>query len=105
MSDLRVDLYGRTIGTLVGVRDRFDFHADAAAVDHYGVASSVLSLSAPLLRNPPSIDVSRRRNFFEELLPEQAARSQLASRERIEARNTMALLRRFGLDTAGAVQV
>ena len=105
MSDLSVELYGERIGTLSGTRDRFDFTADHSAMDRWGIASPILSFAVPLLTSPPPREVSRRRNFFEELLPESAARALLAGRERIDTDNTMALLRRFGLDTAGAVQV
>lgn len=105
MSELIVELYGDPIGRLVGERDRFDFQTHPEALNRYGALSTVLSVSLPLSSHPNPRDLELRRNFFEEILAEGRIRAQLGRNARIDAENTMALLRRYGRDVAGAVQI
>lgn len=105
MAELEVHLYGQLLGHLVGERDKFDFVATRSALEGFGVGSTILSLAIPLSVSPRTALVGERRNFFEELLPEGRHRTRLAGNARIDESNTMALLRRYGRDVAGAVQI
>ncbi|WP_223359434.1 type II toxin-antitoxin system HipA family toxin [Leifsonia sp. ZF2019] len=104
MSELVVELYGRRIGVLTGERDSFDFTPDADAMRHYGVGSTALSIAVPLA-TPRSDGLALRRNFFEEILAEGRIRERLGANARLDAENTVGLLKRYGRDVAGAVQI
>lgn len=105
MSPLTVELYGVKVGALIGERDDFAFIADPAAIERFGLGSTVLSIAIPLFERSRLRDQARERNFFEELLSEGAVRAQLAANARVDANNTMALLARYGRDVAGALQI
>lgn len=106
MPDLEVHIYGTHVGNLVGDSWRdFDFVATPAAVERFGVGSTVLSESVPLVPHQPRGRAARRRVFFDELLPEGAARQRLADRARVTTADTLGLLAAYGRDVAGAVQV
>ncbi len=106
MPSLEVHLYETHVGDLVGDSWRdFDFVAMGAAIDRFGVGSTVLSESVPLVPRQPRGKAARRRVFFDELLPEGAARQRLADRARVTPMDTLGLLASYGRDVAGAVQV
>jgi serine/threonine-protein kinase HipA len=106
MPRLEVHLYETHIGDLVGDSWRdFDFVATGAALDRFGVGSTVLSESVPLVPRQPRGKAARRRGFFDELLPEGAARQRLADRARVTTTDTLGLLTAYGRDVAGAVQI
>ena len=106
MPSLEVHLYQTHVGDLVGNSWRdFDFVAMGAAIDRFGVGSTVLSESVPLVPRQPRGKAARRRMFFDELLPEGAARQRLADRARVTPMDTLGLLAAYGRDVAGAVQV
>ena len=106
MPSLEVHLYETHVGDLVGNSWRdFDFVAMGAAIDRFGVGSTVLSESVPLVPRQPRGKAVRRRMFFDELLPEGAARQRLADRARVTPMDTLGLLAAYGRDVAGAVQV
>lgn len=105
MTQLRVDLYGRQIGTIEGARASFDFEADPEAVRVHGVGSTILSFAVPLTPTPRPSDRAVRANFFEEVLAEGPARKRLGGNARIDEDNTIALLSRYGRDVAGALQI
>jgi serine/threonine-protein kinase HipA len=106
MPRLDVHLYETHIGDLVGESWRdFDFVATGAALDRFGVGSTVLSESVPLVPRQPRGKAARRRVFFDELLPEGAARQRLADRARVTTTDTLGLLAAYGRDVAGAVQI
>ena len=106
MPSLEVHLYETHVGDLVGNSWRdFDFVAMGAAIDRFGVGSTVLSESVPLVPRQPRGKAVRRRVFFDELLPEGAARQRLADRARVTPMDTLGLLAAYGRDVAGAVQV
>lgn len=106
MPSLEVHLYETHVGDLVGDSWRdFDFVAMGAAIDRFGVGSTVLSESVPLVPRQPRGKAARRRVFFDELLPEGAARQRLADRARVTPMDTLGLLAAYGRDVAGAVQV
>ena len=106
MPSLEVHLYETHVGDLVGNSWRdFDFVAMGAAIDRFGVGSTVLSESVPLVPRQPRGKAARRRVFFEELMPEGAARQRLADRARVTPMDTLGLLAAYGRDVAGAVQV
>ncbi|WP_167052286.1 HipA domain-containing protein [Salinibacterium sp. ZJ77] len=105
MTELRVDLYGVRIGTLVGERERFDFLAHRDGLERFGVGSKVMSVAVPLLRRSRKDGLAQRRAFFEEVLAEGGVRSTLAGNAKLDADNTLGLLARYGRDTAGALQI
>lgn len=106
MPSLEVHLYGAHVGDLVGDSWRdFDFVATEAGVRRFGVGSTVLSESVPLLPRQPRGKAPRRRVFFDELLPEGVTRQRLAERARVATTDTLGLLAAYGRDVAGAVQV
>ena len=106
MADLVVELYGVVLGHLVGTDWRsFDFHAAPEAIEGFGLGSTVLSESIPLAAVPPPRGASRRRNFFSELLPEGRLLTRLSSQAGLEANDVIGMLRRYGRDLAGALQI
>lgn len=106
MPSLEVHLYGVHVGDLVGKSWRdFDFVATDAGVRDFGVGSTVLSESVPLLPRQPRGKAARRRIFFDELLPEGVSRQRLAERARVSTTDTLGLLAAYGRDVAGAVQM
>lgn len=106
MPDLEVHLYETHVGDLVGESWRdFDFVPTAEAIERFGVGSTALSESVPLVPRQPRGKAARRRVFFDELLPEGAARQRLADRARVTTTDTLGLLAAYGRDGAGAVQV
>jgi len=101
-----VHLYGTHVGDLAGHSWRdFDFTVTSAALERFGVGSTVLSEAVPLVPRQPRGKAARRRNFFDELLPEGAARQRLADRARITPTDTLGMLAAYGRDVAGAVRV
>lgn len=106
MPDLEVHLYETHVGDLVGDSWRdFEFAPTAEAIERFGVGSTVLSESVPLVPRQPRGKAARRRIFFDELLPEGAARQRLADRARVTTTDTLGLLAAYGRDVAGAVQI
>jgi len=106
MPRLEVWLYGIKVGELTGSSWRdFDFTATPEALARFGVLSTVLSESVPFTVRPVQGRAARRRNFFEELLPEDLNRVRLAEQAGVEAGDTVGLLRRYGRDVAGAVEI
>lgn len=105
MVDLVVDLYGHRIGMLGEARGSFDFEAEPEAISRYGVGSSILSFAVPLVSSPRPGDAARRRNFFDEILPEGRARMRLAGNARLAPDYTIGMLARYGRDVAGAVKI
>ena len=106
MPSHEVRLYGLTVGHLVGESWRdFDFVTSPEAIERFGLGSTVLSESVPLVEHRPRGKAARRRNFFDELLPEGSTRQRLADRARVSISDTLGLLAAYGRDAAGAVQV
>ena len=105
MGDLSVELGGELVGHLVQKRNNFDFEAERAAVDSHGLQSLVLSRAVPLLWRSPPADAGLRRNFFAELLPEGDARERLALEAKVRKGDVVAMLRAYGRDVAGALQI
>ena len=105
MGELNVDLYGLRIGRLLGTRREFDFVADPDAIAAYGISSRILSFAVPLTTSPRPDETAMRRNFFDEVLAEGRARTRLAANARLDDENTFSLLRRYGRDVAGAMQI
>jgi len=106
MPSLEVHLYGVHVGDLVGGSWRdFDFVSTNAGVRAFGLGSTVLSESVPLLPRQPRGKAARQRNFFDELLPEGVTRQRLAERARVSTTDTLGILAAYGRDVAGAVQV
>lgn len=102
---LAVELYGERLGILSGDDRRFDFAADRAAIDRFGLGSTVLSESVPLNAVTRSGGWQRRQNVFIELLPEGDLRDYLAAEAGVRPWQHLALLSAFGRDVAGAVQL
>lgn len=103
---LRVELHGELLGHLVTGRGRdFDFEATADALRTHGLGSRVLSLAVPLSARGGRTQRALRTNYFAELLPEGDALERLAREARILPDDVIAMLRLYGRDVAGAVQV
>jgi HipA-like protein len=83
----------------------FDFVADPAALEKYGLGSQVLSVAVPLLRSSTGGKADRRRNYFAELLPEGESLERLASDLRVPTNDVLRLLAQFGGDVAGAAEI
>lgn len=105
MSELNVDLYGTTVGVLIGERSEFSFVPSYEGIERFGLGSTMLSIAVPLLETDARGSGARQRNFFEELLSKGSVRSQLAANARLDDSNTLGLLTRYGRDVAGALQV
>lgn len=105
MGDLVVELYGQRIGVLRGDWRTFDLIPDPAAVACFGLDSTVLSLAVPLQVRSTRARAPIRRNFFAELLPEGRMRTRLAQTAGVPEHDTIGLLRRYGRDVAGALQI
>ncbi|MCL3860801.1 HipA domain-containing protein [Actinotalea sp. K2] len=106
MGDLRVELYGTLMGHLVG-RDRrtVDFRSAPEGVHRYGLGSTMLSESIPLELVPSRSRADRRRSWFAELLPEGRVLARLAQAADLSENDVPGLLRAYGRDVAGAVQI
>jgi serine/threonine-protein kinase HipA len=106
MGELSVHLYGHPVGVLTGGdRRTFDFRTTDATFERFDVLSTILSEAIPLRRQPDRRTVARRRNFFAELLPEGPALEAMAERARVDRHDVLGLLRRYGRDVAGALEV
>ncbi|WP_336084661.1 type II toxin-antitoxin system HipA family toxin [Nocardia sp. SSK8] len=105
MGDLTVELYGTRVGTLTGTTRDYDFVADVEAIDTFGLDSTILSLAVPLAAVPTRARRSRRQNFFRELLPEGRMLTRMAEAADLGERDVIGLLRRYGRDVAGAIQI
>ena len=105
MTDLVVELYGVRAGTLRGARASLDFVADRAAIDAFGLDSLVLSVAVPLAVVPARARKERRQNFFRELLPEGRLLTRLAQEVGVADHDVAGLLRAYGRDVAGALQI
>lgn len=105
MADLIVELYGTRIGTLAGSWRTFDFVPDREAVAAFGLDSQMLSVAIPLALVPTRAGKNQRQNFFRELLPEGRMLDHLARTAQVPGHDTIGLLRRYGRDVAGALQI
>ncbi|WIM06273.1 MAG: HipA domain-containing protein [Candidatus Nitricoxidivorans perseverans] len=101
MSRLRVLANGDLVGLLDVTAGRWSFDYDA------GWNAYALSPSFPLATRTyqDSADIRPVEWFFENLLPEGRLRELIASRDRIDPKDTWALLLRHGQDTAGALSL
>lgn len=105
MADLVVELYGTRAGVLVGDWRTFDLVCAPDAVQVFGIDSPILSVAIPLAVVPTRAHKERRRNFFQELLPEGRMLSRLAQEARLPEQDAIGLLRKYGRDVAGALQI
>jgi serine/threonine-protein kinase HipA len=105
MADLVVELYGTRAGVLSGTWRTFDFLPDAAAVERFGIDSPVLSVAIPLTAVAVRSRKERRQNFFRELLPEGRMLTRLAQQAGLAEQDVIGLLRSYGRDVAGALQI
>src|ERR1700685_2489500 len=93
MADLVVELYGTRAGVLSGTWRTFDFLPDAAAVERFGIDSSVLSVAIPLTAVAVRSRKERRQNFFRELLPEGRMLTRLAQQAGLAEQGVIGVLR------------
>ena len=105
MADLVVELYGTRAGLLRGTWRTFDFLPDPAAVARFGIDSPVLSVAIPLTVVAVRSRKERRQNFFRELLPEGRMLTRLAQQASLPEQDVIGLLRTYGRDMAGALQI
>jgi serine/threonine-protein kinase HipA len=105
MADLVVELYGAHVGSLVGNWRMVDLRIDPAFVERFGIDSPIISVAIPLTAVPVRARRERRQNFFKEMLPEGRMLTRLAQEAGVEAYDVVGLLRRFGRDVAGAIQI
>ena len=105
MADLVVELSGARVGRLSGDWRTFDFVADPHAIERYGIDSLVISVAMPLAAISNRARRDRRQNFFHELLPEGQMLRQLAQQAGVPPHDVIGLLRAFGRDLAGALQI
>lgn len=106
MPELRVELYGREVGTLAGADWRtFDFRTSPSVFEHFSLGSTVLSESVPLVPVHNRAKAGRRRNFFAELLPEGRILTAMARLAGVPERDVVGFLRTYGRDVAGALQI
>ncbi len=105
MADLVVELYGTRIGRLAGGWRTFDFIPDPGAIEVFGLDSQILSVAIPLAPMPTRTGKRLRQNFFAELLPEGRMLSAMAQQSGIPIQDVLGLLRNFGRDVAGALQL
>jgi serine/threonine-protein kinase HipA len=105
MADLVVELYGTRAGVLAGTWRDFDFLPDPAAAIRFGIDSPILSAAIPLTVAAVRSRKQRRQNFFRELLPEGRMLSRLAQRAGLVEQDVIGLLRAYGRDVAGALQI
>jgi serine/threonine-protein kinase HipA len=105
MTDLFVELYGTRAGTLTGTWRTFDFLPDVAAVTRFGIDSPILSVAIPLTVVAVRSRKERRQNFFRELLPEGRMLTRLAQQADLAEQDVIGLLRAYGRDVAGALQI
>jgi serine/threonine-protein kinase HipA len=105
MADLVVELYGTSTGVLRGTWRTFDFVPDAAAVVKFGIDSPIFSVAIPLTVVAVRSRRERRQNFFRELLPEGRMLTRLAQQAGVAEQDVIGLLRSYGRDVAGALQI
>lgn len=101
MSKLRVTANGTLVGTLAVIGGRWSFNY----APDWGAYALSPSLPLATREHQDSGDVRLVEWFFENLLPEGRLRELIASRDRIDPRDTWALLIRHGQDTAGALSL
>ncbi|MGH3207596.1 MAG: type II toxin-antitoxin system HipA family toxin [Trebonia sp.] len=105
MADLVVELYGARAGVLRGTWRTFDFLSDPAAAVEFGIDSPILSVAIPLAVVAVRSRRERRQNFFRELLPEGRMLTRLAEQAGVGEQDVIGLLRAYGRDVAGALQI
>jgi len=105
VADLVVELYGTRAGVLTGTWRTFDFAPDPAAVARFGIDSPILSVAIPLTVVSVRSRKDRRQNFFRELLPEGRMLARLAQQAGLVEQDVTGLLRTYGRDVAGALQI
>jgi serine/threonine-protein kinase HipA len=105
MADLVVELYGTRIGELSGAWRTFDFVPDPAAVAQFGIDSTILSVAIPLTAVAVRSRKARRQIFFRELVPEGRMLARLAQQAGLIDQDVIGLLRAYGRDIAGAIQI
>jgi serine/threonine-protein kinase HipA len=105
MADLVVELYGTRVGVLSGPWRTFDFVLDPAAVARFGIDSTILSVAIPLTAVAVRSRKARRQIFFRELVPEGRMLTRLAQQAGVIDQDVIGLLRAYGRDIAGALQI
>lgn len=105
MSELAVHLYGVHMGALVGEWRNFDFAVSNEAIRAFGIDSTIMSMAIPLAPIPNRARKAQRQNFFRETLPEGRMLTRLAAEAHTAERDVIGLLRAYGRDTAGALQI
>ncbi|MCL2882076.1 MAG: HipA domain-containing protein [Coriobacteriia bacterium] len=106
MTRLAVTLYDTLIGYLSPDNaGSFDFAAAPEAFERFSLLSPILSVAVLLSPQPSRHHARRRRNFFDELMPEGRNLTWLARQARLDEADTFGLLAHYGLDVAGALMI
>lgn len=105
MTALQVDLHGERIGAITGDNRAFDFQFDAGVVARFGAGSAALSVGMLVAHPLTRTHRQRRQTFFEELVPEGRNREWLCSQAGLAYGDLIGILRRYGRDIAGAIEV
>ncbi|MDF2442347.1 MAG: serine/threonine-protein kinase HipA [Subtercola sp.] len=101
-----MQVYGSVIGHVEGSDSRtYDFTASAEGVARFGANSRVLSVVIPLVTVPTRQYISRRRTWFEGLLPEGNQLDFMLSQSGLRRGDTLGFLAHYGRDIAGAVEL
>lgn len=103
---LAVELYDTLVGTIEGTgSSSFDFFTSEVGTQRFGTNSLVLSVTIPFSEKLARHHARRRRNWFEELLPEGDQLAYMLAQGGIQRGDTLSFLARYGRDVAGALQV
>jgi len=102
---LAIELYDTHIGELTGTGRSADFTPSVAGIQKFGANSMVLSASIPLTTTMPKNRSARRRNWFEELLPEGDQYEYMLQQSGLRRGDTLSFLAHYGRDIAGALQI
>jgi serine/threonine-protein kinase HipA len=105
MSHLNVELYGVQLGRLVPEHRSFAFEVNPSVFEHYPLSTTIMSLSVPLSMKLTAAQKRRSIIFFEELLPEGRNLTWLLQTLPIDERNTYGFLKKYGMDSAGALLI
>ena len=105
MSKLNVELYGHLLGYITEKTNNIHFEVNPDIFRNYPIATTIMSVSVPLIPRLTNIQNKRAANFFSELLPEGKNLDWLTLGLPPKKRTTFGLLKTYGRDIAGALNI